>query len=340
MTSPATMHPSPAPGDHVRLRVGVQGEAGCFSEMALGRLPHPGGDAVYFAEFPAVLDALEAGMIDRALLPFHNTLAGVVGPSLRAMAEHDLRIEREIELPVRLFLLGVPGASLETVASALSHPVALAQCSRFLRHHPAIRAEAVHDTAGAARLVAERGDPGVAAIASREAGIRYGLVSLAPEIQDRTDNATRFWLLARRRLAPDAGRSSLDVAARHLAPRLGLTAVRGATTVSVDRPEEMHEAVAELLEALLSANGIAREEVASAIFTATPDLGSAFPATAARAAGWERVPLLCMAEMAVRNGLPRCIRVLLHVSRPIEPDRVRHVYLREARSLRPDLPAD
>ena len=115
-----------------------------------------------------------------------------------------------------------------------------------------------------------------------------------------------------------------------------LRAVRGATTVATDDRGAITDAVRELVTALEQANDFGRADVVSAIFTVTPDLSSAFPAEAARAAGWSEVPLLCSSEIAVPGALPRCVRVLLHVERhwPVAP---RHVYLRDAAALRPDL---
>lgn len=113
-------------------------------------------------------------------------------------------------------------------------------------------------------------------------------------------------------------------------------AVRGAVTVPLDSPGAIHVATVELLTALLEANDLALHEITSAIFTATADLRSDVPARAARAVGWHEVPMLCAQEQEVEGGLPRCIRVLLHVAvtadRPLRP-----AYLRDARVLRPDL---
>ncbi len=116
-----------------------------------------------------------------------------------------------------------------------------------------------------------------------------------------------------------------------------MRAIRGATAVAQDSPEAIDQAVRELLDQLRHQNGLQPGEVVSAIFTVTPDLSSAFPAGAARAAGWHDVPLLCATEIAVPDGLPRCLRVLLHVQRPWNGSPPRHVYLREATRLRPDL---
>jgi chorismate mutase len=114
-------------------------------------------------------------------------------------------------------------------------------------------------------------------------------------------------------------------------------ALRGATTVSCDDAATIAAAVIELMDALCGENHLTDDEVISAIFTMTPDLRAAFPAETARRAGWSRVPLLCATEIQVTGSLPRCLRVLLHVERHWNGTKPRHVYLREAVSLRPDL---
>lgn len=116
-------------------------------------------------------------------------------------------------------------------------------------------------------------------------------------------------------------------------------AIRGATSVPSDDPEAIRRAVIELLDAIRRDNDLDDHEVISAIFTATSDLASAFPAETARAAGWQHVPLLCTSEIAVPGALPRCLRLLVHVERSWRGRAVRHVYLREAVQLRPDLAA-
>ncbi len=112
--------------------------------------------------------------------------------------------------------------------------------------------------------------------------------------------------------------------------------VRGATTVDEDTPEAILKATRELLALIIRLNGIRPEEVASAFFTTTQDVVSQYPALAARQLGWLDVPLLCGHEMAVPDGLPRCIRVLIHWNTDKPQSAIHHVYLREARSLRPD----
>jgi chorismate mutase len=113
--------------------------------------------------------------------------------------------------------------------------------------------------------------------------------------------------------------------------------IRGATTVNANREETIIGATRQLLEQIVTANGLAAEDVASVIFTATPDLNAAYPARAAREMGWVHVPLLCMQEMAVPGSLEQCVRVLVLWNTDRPPDQIRHVYLGRARALRPDL---
>ena len=117
-----------------------------------------------------------------------------------------------------------------------------------------------------------------------------------------------------------------------------LRGIRGATTVADDTPELILEATRELLLQILAANGIDDFEViASIFFTTTPDLRATFPAEAARAIGMTTVPLICNQEIPVPGRLPRCVRVMMQVNTQRSQGEMVHVYLRDARSLRPDL---
>ncbi len=114
--------------------------------------------------------------------------------------------------------------------------------------------------------------------------------------------------------------------------------VRGAITAEADAPEAIYRATIELLHAILNANPSLRsDDLASVLFSVTPDLTSAFPAQAARQIGWSQVPLMCFLEIPVPNSLPRCIRALLHWNTDLPQTSIRHVYLGEAAILRPDL---
>lgn len=115
-------------------------------------------------------------------------------------------------------------------------------------------------------------------------------------------------------------------------------AVRGATTVDEDTPEAITEAVVTLLETILERNGLTEDDLISILFTATDDIVSTFPATAARTMGLGAVPLICARELAVVGSVPRCIRVMLHVETDRPRVEVHHVYLAGAKGLRDDLP--
>ncbi|RMH00722.1 MAG: chorismate mutase [Chloroflexi bacterium] len=112
--------------------------------------------------------------------------------------------------------------------------------------------------------------------------------------------------------------------------------VRGATTVTENSEEAILEATRELLETIVRLNEMHPDDIASVYFTTTVDLNATYPALAARQMGWFDVPLLCGHEMNVPGGLPHCIRVLIHWNTRRKPKEIVHVYLREAKSLRPD----
>lgn len=115
-------------------------------------------------------------------------------------------------------------------------------------------------------------------------------------------------------------------------------ALRGATTVNADTPADIEARTVELLHEMFGRNGVDHDDLISIWFTVTHDLVSAFPATAARAIGLGDVPLLCATEIPVPGSMPRCVRVLAHLSTDLARNELRHVYLHEAAGLRDDLP--
>ncbi len=117
-----------------------------------------------------------------------------------------------------------------------------------------------------------------------------------------------------------------------------IRALRGATTCPVDTPDAIADATQELLIALMAKNDLDHDDVVSVILTTTPDLTSSFPATAARGVGFGDIPLLCASEIDVPGSMPRCIRVLIHAYVTVSRADIHHVYLRDARNLRDDLP--
>jgi prephenate dehydratase len=189
-------------------RVAFQGELGAFSEEAVRRYFGPAATPVACRDFAEVGRAVASGTVARGLLPVENTLAGSVVAAYDVLLAHRFRIVGEVVSPIHHCVLGVPGASLEGVTRVISHPVALAQCTRFLAARPGMEAVAVYDTAGAAQEVARTGSPALAAIAGRGAAARYGLDVLAADVEDRPDNQTRFLVVARREEADESGDAS------------------------------------------------------------------------------------------------------------------------------------
>lgn len=112
--------------------------------------------------------------------------------------------------------------------------------------------------------------------------------------------------------------------------------IRGATTAASNTAEDILEATDQMMRALIALNRLDPADVASAIFTTTPDLTATFPALAAREIGWTEVPLMCSHEMAVPGSLQSCVRVLLHVNTAAPAHEIKHVYLKGAAQLRPE----
>lgn len=112
--------------------------------------------------------------------------------------------------------------------------------------------------------------------------------------------------------------------------------VRGGTTVQHNDPDEILQATRELLDGIVKANDMKAEDIASVYFTTTADLTAVYPAVAARQLGWQDTALMCAHEIEVPDGLPRCIRVLIHWNTNRSAKEINHIYLKNARSLRPD----
>jgi len=175
-------------------RCAYQGAPGAFSHEACTDL-RPWDEAVPFDTFEAAIAALKSGEVGCALIPVENTTIGRVEPAATLVEEADLTVVSEVWRPIRLALMAPPGASLRTVKTAESHPVALRQCPASLAVLGIAAVEAF-DTAGAARAVAEAGDLSRAAVAPVRAAEVYGLSIVRNDIQDSEDNRTRFVLLS------------------------------------------------------------------------------------------------------------------------------------------------
>lgn len=178
--------------------VAFQGERGAYGDMAIERRWGAGALRIRCWDFDGVVSAVASGEADFGVLPVHNVIVGEIDETRAAIANPALHIEDEVTVPVRHCVLVLRGVKAESLRELFSHPVALAQCTSWLRAHPSLRACAAYDTAGAAREVAARRRPWEGAIASEECATRYGLQVIARDIGDRTDNATRFAIVARR----------------------------------------------------------------------------------------------------------------------------------------------
>ena len=177
--------------------VGFQGEPGAFSEEAatglFGALETRG-----YANFDALVEAVDAAEIPFGLLPCENSIHGPVTRAYDLLYAHpQVRIVDETVYRIEQTLIGVPGARLERLRRVESHPVALEQCRRFLAAMPDVEVVPVADTAGAVRDVVRRGESSVAAIGPPASAARYGGAILAQAIADEPENYTRFFAIAR-----------------------------------------------------------------------------------------------------------------------------------------------
>ncbi|MDI3317706.1 MAG: HAD-IA family hydrolase [Bacillota bacterium] len=200
--------------------IAYQGEPGAHSEAA-ALAWRSGAETAGRPTVHDVFAAVAAGTADYGLVPVENAYAGTVGETLDGFLEFDVAIVGEVYQPIHHHLMALPGARLEAIRRVLSHPQALAQCAESLRSR-GWEAVAARDTAGAARELRSRADragvgregvplpPELAetgVLASRRAAALYRLEILLENVEDRPDNATRFWVIARREAAESAARA-------------------------------------------------------------------------------------------------------------------------------------
>lgn len=198
------------------LRVSIQGERGSFSEEAALKLLGPRAKILPCPTFAAAFSLLRSGRADRCLVPIENTLAGSVHENYDLMLEHKFWVEAELNLRIRHMLIAPRGATLRHIREAHSHPVALAQCRKFFARHRKIRPVTAYDTAGSVKMIMEKGDPQIAAVAGRAAAAAYGAMIVARDIEDDPGNFTRFLLLGRtRHIRPGANKTSIVFGTRN-----------------------------------------------------------------------------------------------------------------------------
>ncbi|WP_421953095.1 prephenate dehydratase [Pelagibacterium sp.] len=181
-------------------KIAFQGELGAFSHATAVEL-FPDDRPVPCVTFEQTIAAVQSGEADYAVVPVENSLYGRITDIHHILPESGLYIIGEHYLPVRMNLLGVPGATLSDIEAVQSLSVALGQCRKFIAKHN-LRTISAVDTAGSAREIAEKGDRTIAAIASRFAAETYGLDVIAENIEDAAHNTTRFLIMAREPISP------------------------------------------------------------------------------------------------------------------------------------------
>jgi prephenate dehydratase len=180
------------------MRIAIQGEPGSFSHEAAMNLV-AGATIVPCSLSADAFSALVNGSVDAAVIPIENSLAGSVSEHFDLLLTHDVTVERETLLRIRHNLIAISGTSVGEIDRVFSHPVALAQCRRFLASHPRMESFAFYDTAGSVKQLVELRDRHAGAIASEAAAHFYGAQILQAGIEDNPENFTRFFLVRRTR---------------------------------------------------------------------------------------------------------------------------------------------
>ncbi|MCF6329437.1 MAG: prephenate dehydratase [Henriciella sp.] len=183
--------------------IAYQGERGSNSHIAC-RDVYPGFETIACRTFEDVFATVESGEAELAMIPVENTIAGRVGDIHHLLPASKLHMIGEHFMRIKFQLMGLKGAEISQVKRAYSHVMALGQCRQYLRERGIVAVTAA-DTAGAARLVAERGDPRAAAIAPALAAEEYGLDVLAWDIEDAQHNTTRFVIMSPKPLDTQSG---------------------------------------------------------------------------------------------------------------------------------------
>ena len=177
------------------LNVAYSGVEGAFAHIAAGRI-FPDGNRISYPDFKAAYEAVEKGECDCAVIPIENSRAGEVGQAIDLMFSGSLYVNGVYSLDVRHNLIGIKGTKTNYIKKVISHQQALDQCAAFIRNQ-GFSQQSCENTARAAKQVADLNDPTVAAIASVETAELYGLDVLKENINEASNNTTRFVVLSR-----------------------------------------------------------------------------------------------------------------------------------------------
>jgi prephenate dehydratase/chorismate mutase/prephenate dehydratase len=198
--------------------IAFQGEHGAYSEVA-ARAWDPQLVPIPCPEFADLFEGVEGGLFDYGLVPVENTLGGMVGPVNDLLIATELQVTGAVELPVRHCLLAPPETDHREIRRVYSHPQALAQCRHFLARNN-LEPVRFHDTAGAARMVADKRPAGAAAIGSAICAKLYDLEIIKEGIEDHERNLTRFLILSREEAREEGDKCSVIFSTAHKAGTL------------------------------------------------------------------------------------------------------------------------
>ncbi len=197
--------------------IAFQGERGSFSEEATYKLLGRRVRVLPCETFAATFASVAQGRASYCLVPIENTLAGSVYENFDLLLSNRLHIVGEVSLRIVHNLIAMPGTKRKDVRQVYSHPVALAQCSRFFARNPQVERVTFYDTAGSVKMLAETHPPGAAAIASRIAAEVYHARILSAHLEDHRENYTRFFLLSKTaRISRNANKVSIVFSTRNV----------------------------------------------------------------------------------------------------------------------------
>ena len=177
------------------MKVAIQGIKGSFHDLVAKKYFGEQIEIIECMTFSEIPVLLKNNTADSAVMAIENSIAGAILPNYALIDEHDLSIEGELYLNIHHHLLALKGQSIEDIREVWSHPMAILQCNKFFRDYPNIKLIEEKDTAEVAKRIQEKQIYNVAAIASKQAAIMYGLEIIEDDIQTIKNNSTRFFIL-------------------------------------------------------------------------------------------------------------------------------------------------
>ena len=221
-------------------KVGYQGNHGTFSEIAALQYFHGQDIAeVGYRNFPLIMQDVENGTLDYAVLPVENTTTGIIARTYDLFQKYAIHIVGEINVPIEEDLIVVPGTKMENIKEVYSHPEALSQCTSFFEAHPNIQEVPYQDTAKSVEYIKQMQNRSKAALGSWRASEYYHMESLQKAVQDSSTNMTRFFVITHEeQTLEDADKISMMLILRHtpgaLYNTLGIISKRGVNVLKLE----------------------------------------------------------------------------------------------------------